>query len=235
MEATKKESRKPTNAQLQRKIDNAYVFVPKDKDSQSIFFDDKGVRITVTLDYALVETGGHTHVFRQIVGSSISRPYIYLKRFVECALDNIASIEVKDDKGNVVGRSYAKLFEALKAKEDKAEYNVATFVDWWLFIIFNNLYSIDETMFGTWIVYFKYLCAIASNSIILDEHKEDLTNKMFLERFKVLLDEFTENVKEEVIIKALSDEERLKQELEAIEQTEQEQIMEAQASGEQTK
>ena len=118
MEVAKKNDKKPTNAQLQRRIDTAYVFVPKDKESKSIFFDDKGLRLTVTLDYAIVETLGHSHVFRQFVGGNISRPYIYLKRFVDFAFDNLESIEAKDDKNNPIGYSYAKMFEVLKEKDE---------------------------------------------------------------------------------------------------------------------
>lgn len=215
------EQKKPTNAQLQSKIRNAIVIVPKDKDTVSVYFSDKGVRYTVTDDYAVISTNFHSHVFDKVTASGYSRPYLYTKQFVEMALDNDCTVKT-DDGG--VRYSYKKLFDVLKEKEDKTEYNIATYFDWWSSVIFDGLYSISEDAVSSWLVYFKYINFLATNSILLEEHKEDVTNKQFVEQFISRIKEFTDNVDEHILFHALSDEERMKQEIEAIQENEQEEL-----------
>ena len=213
---------KPTNAQLQKRIANALIHIDKTKDTESIFFGDKSLRLTVNEDVAIIATGFHRHVFNNFTNAGISRPYLYTKRVIEIANENIVAVETED------GYSFAKLLEVLKAKEDKSEYNIVTYYEWWCSVIFDGLYSISEDEVGSWLVYFKYINILATNSILLEEHKEDVTNKQFVEQFISRIKEFTDNVDERVLFHALSDEERMKQEVEAIQEQEQEQAMEEQ-------
>lgn len=214
------EQKKPTNAQLQKRIANALIHIDKTKDTDSIFFSDKGLRLTVNEDYAIIATGFHRHVFNNFTNAGISRPYLYTKRVIEIANENLKDIEVDG------GYSFQRLLEVLKAKEDKSDYNIVTYYEWWCSVIFDGLYSISEDEVGSWLVYFKYINILATNSILLEEHKEDVTNKQFVEQFISRIKEFTDNVDERILFHALSDEERMKQEIDAIAQTEQENIIE---------
>ena len=190
----------PTKKQIEKRIQNAIVFVPNEKDSNSIFFSDKGLRLTTTSEYAVIATGYHRHVFDSFTsGATVSRPWLYTKRVIDIALENDCKTED--------GYSFAKLLETLKAKEDQAEYTICVYYEWWCRIIFDPLYSVDESEFGSWLVYFKYICTIATNSIILEEHKEALTNKAFTAKFVDLINQFTADIDERVIIEAMTDEE----------------------------
>lgn len=211
------EQKKPTNAQLQRRIQRAVVHLDRTKNTQEIYFSDKGLRLVSDTDYCVIETGFHRHVFSNITSSGISRPWLYTKRIVEIANEHLEDCKTED------GYSFAKLLESLKAKEDKTEYNICVYYEWWCQIIFDGLYSISEDDVSQWFVYFKYLNVFATNYILLSEKTEDMTNKQFVERFKNLLDEFTAEVEERVLFKALSDEEKAKQEIEAIQANELEQ------------
>ena len=219
------QKKKLTNAQLQKRIENAIVFVPKTKDTVSIFFSDKGVRLVADSDGCVIETNYHRHVYSNITAAGVSRPYLYTKRVIEIANDNIEAIKTES------GYSFQKLLEVLKAKEDKSEYNIVTFVDWWLMVIFDGLYSIGESEIESFLVYFKYIGIIATNSILLDEHKEDMTNKQFIQKVFDNMKEFTDGLTESVLFPKKTDEERMKEEVEAIQQNEQEQAMEAQING----
>lgn len=220
------ETKKETRATIERKIKNALVFVPKDKDYIGVYYSDKGLRLEVTSEYCVISTGFHRHVFDAFnSGQGVSRPYLYTKRIIEITNENIDAIKTDD------GYSFQKLLDVLKEKEDKAEYNIATYYQWWCSVIFDGLYSISEDEVSSWLVYFKYINIIATNSILLDEHKDDVTNKQFVERFLALIKEFTDNVDERVLFHALSDEERVKQEIEAIQEQEANDVMEAQADG----
>lgn len=215
---------KPTNAQLSRRIQKSPLHLDFTKDTRSIYFDDKGLKLTVdeTQGYALVETSGHTHVFRQIVGSNFSKPFIYVKQFLEIALEN--DCDVYDNNG-FVGRSYAKLMQVLKEKEDKTDYNICWYVDLWLFNIFAPLYSIDETEAGAFFVYESYLHNIACNHVLLEERKEDVTNVAYFNKVIELEKSFIENINETVILKAKTDEERINDEIEALQEIENEKVI----------
>lgn len=218
-------NRKPTNAQLSRRIQKSPLHLDFTKDTRSIYFDDKGLKLTADENqgYALVETGGHTHVFRQIVGSNFSKPFIYVKQFLDIALEN--DCDVYDENGTFVGRSYAKLMQVLKEKEDKTQYNICWFVDLYFFNIFAPLYQIDETEAGAFFIYESYLHNIACNHVLLEERKEDVTNVAYFNKVIELEKSFIENINETVILKAKTDEERINDEIEALQEVENEKVI----------
>lgn len=222
------EQKKTTKGDLERRMKNALVLVPKDKDYKGVYFDDKGLRLECTQDYACVKTNFHVHVFSAVTMSGVSRPYLYVSSLIDLALEN--DCIVKDAKGNEM-RSYSKLIDTLKAKEDKSEYNIAVYTDWWLFNIFCPLYSIDENAASQFKTFVGYVHNIACNNIFLEEHKEGLTNVQFVEKYKKLFDEMTNGITESVIFEPLSDEQRMQQEIEAMKQDEVEQHIESQANG----
>jgi len=214
---------KVTNAQLTKRIERAVLHIDRTKDTIGVFFLDKGLRLTVTEDYAIIETGYHRHVFNSFTNTGVSRPYLYTKRVIEIANENAPKT---DD-----GYSFAKMLDVLKAKEDNSEYNICVYYEWWLMVIFDGLYSIAENEVSSWLVLFKYANTLAQNSIILDEHKEDMTRGQFVDLFVERLKDFVKvNENEDVVLlHAMSDEERMKAEIEAIQEQESEQVMEAQA------
>jgi len=217
------EQKKPTNAQLQRRIANAVVHIDKDKSYQSVYMSDKGLRLETTDEYCVISTGFHRHIFDAFNSAQgVSRPYLYTKRVIEIANENLKDIEVDG------GCSFQRLLEVLKAKEDKSEYNIVTYVSWWLEIIFAPLYSIDESEAGSFLVYEAYLHNIARQSVLLSEKKEDMTNKQFFDEVIKNMQDFIEGVDERVIFHKMSDEEMAQANIEALTQNEQEQAMEAQ-------
>lgn len=219
--------KKPTNAQLQKRIANALIHIDKTKGTESIFFSDKGLRLTVNEDYAIIATGFHRHVFNNFTNAGISRPYLYTKRIIEIANENLKDIEVDG------GFSFQKLLEVLKAKEDKSDYNIVTYYDWFVFNCFQPLYSIGEDEASSFLVYEAYLHNIARQAVLLSEKKEDMTNKQFFDEVIKNMQEFIEGVDEYVIFHKMSDEEMAQANISAIQEQEQEQAMEAQINGSQ--
>ena len=109
------QKKKLTNAQLQRRMQTAIVFVPKDKQTIDIYFSDKGLRLTATIDSAVVAFGYSQTVYSNFTAAGISRPYLYTKRVIEIANENLKDIEIDG------GYSFQRLLDVLKAKEDKSE------------------------------------------------------------------------------------------------------------------
>lgn len=222
-----KRNSKPTNAQLLRRIQKSPLHLDFTKNTVSVYFSDKGLRLTVddTEGYALIATGYHTHCFQSLTSNGISRPFLYTKRVIEIANENLKDIEVDG------GYSFQKLLEVLKTKEDKSEYNIVTYVSWWLEIIFAPLYSIDESEAGSFLVYEAYLHHIARQAVLLSEKKEGMTNKQFFDDVIKNMQDFIKGVDERVIFHKMSDEEMAQANIEALAQNEQEQAMEAQING----
>lgn len=209
------QQKKPTKGDLEKKMRSAVVFVPKDRETISVYFDDKGLRLTATEDFAIIATGAHQHVFRSVTVAGVSRPYLYTQRFIEIALANDSTW--KDEKGQV-RRSYSKLFEIIKNKEDKTEYNMCWYVDLWLNNIFSPLYSIDETEIASFLVYEQYLHNVARSQVILSEHTEDMTNLQFVDALIDNEKKYLEGMKEAVIIHKKTDEEKTQEEVAALQE-----------------
>jgi hypothetical protein len=140
---------------------------------------------------------------------------MYAEHFVDIALNN--DCKVKDAKGETV-YSYSKLFELLKAKEEKLEYNLAWYVDLWLMNIFSPLYSIAETEVASFMVYEEYLHNIARQVATLEEKTEDVTNLQFVDKVITLMKKYIEGISETVIFPKKTDEERMQQEIDALQQ-----------------
>lgn len=218
------EQKKQTRAQIERRLERAVLHIDRTKETKEFYFSDKGLRLIVTEDYAIVETGFHRHVFSNITSSGVSRPYLYVKRFIEIT-------EEHDDK--IIDNfqySYTKLFEVLK-EENKAEYNIATYFDWWCFNCFVPLYSIGESDAEAFLVYEDYLHNIARNAILLSEKVEDMTNKQFFKRVVMNMKSYIENVDEIVIFKKKTDDEVMKESVEALQEQELNQTIEQENNG----
>lgn len=216
------QKKKPTNAQLQKRIENAIVFVPKTKDTISIFFSDKGVRLVADADGCVIETNYHRHVYSNITSAGVSRPYLYTKRTIEIANGNLEAIKTES------GYSYQRLIDVLKEKEDKSEYNIVVYYEWFLFNIFQPLYGIGETEIESFLVYEDYLHNIARNAILLSEKTEDMTNKQFIQKILESIKHFTEDLDERILFPKKTDEQVMKEEIAAIQEQEQNDAMEAQ-------
>ena len=204
-----------TKSDLERRIRNAIVLVPKDKDYKGVYFDDKGLRLEVTSDFAIITTSFHRHVFGSFTSQGVSRPYLYTKRFVELALSN--DCQTTDEKGNVT-RSYSKLLNSLEKKDDKSEYNICWYFDLWLNNIFHPLFSIGETEAESFLVYESFLHNIARNKVIMSEKIDDMTNIGFVNAVTDEERKFIEGVDERVVFKKKTDEEKAKEEIDALQE-----------------
>jgi hypothetical protein len=150
---------------------------------------------------------------------------LYTKRIIEIANNNLDAIKTES------GYSYQRLVDVLKEKEDKSEYNIVVYYEWCLFNIFQPLYGIGETEVESFLVYEDYMHNIARNAILLSEKTEDMTNKQFIQKVVDNINEFTSNLEERVLFPKKTDEQVMQEEIEAIQEQEQNDAMEAQMNG----
>lgn len=222
-----KRNSKPTNAQLLRRIQKSPLHLDFTKNTVSVYFSDKGLRLTAddAKGYALIAFGYSQTVYSNFTAAGISRPYLYTKRIIEIANENLKDIEVDG------GYSYQRLLDVLNEKEDKSEYNIVTYFSWFLQNLFSPQYGIAEDEVSSFLVYEDYIHNIAKNSILLDVRNEDLTNKQFIDKMIANIKEFTDNLEESVLLHKKTDEEIAKENIEAAQEQELNNAMEAQVNG----
>lgn len=218
-------NKKKTNAQWEKIVKNSPLHLNKTRDTKSVYFSDKGLRLTVDDNegYALIATGYHTHVFQKLTASGISRPFLYTQGLIDCALENDCATEA--------GCSFAKLLEVLKAKEDKTDFYRAMYTEWWMFCCFQPLFLIGESEAETFLVYEAYLHNMARNEILLGEKTEPITNKQFIDRVCDNIKEFSKNMEENVLFDKKSDEEVMREEMEAMAEQDEEEFINGQKDG----
>ena len=217
-----KNQKRPTNGQLQKRLERAVLHLDRTKNTQSIYWSDKGCRLTADNDYAIIAFGYSQTVFNNYNMSGVSRPWLYVKRIIEIANENDASIKTES------GYSYQKLLEVLKEKEDKSQYNICVYFEWYLMCLYSPQFSIGETEIESFLVYEDYIHNIARNAILLGEKTEDMTNKQFIQKVFDNMKEFTDNLEENVLFPKKTDEQVMQEEIEAIQEQEQNDAMEAQ-------
>lgn len=208
------QEKKVTKAQLEKKIANAVLFVEKTKETKSVYFSDKGMRLILNDDVAIIETGHHRHVFSMLAQTDVSKPYLYTKRVVELALENDCT--VKSESGEQF-YSFARLLEVLKEK-DESLYNIAYFFQMWVQCIFFPLYMIGESEVEAFTVYLDFVSIIARNSIMLEEKNESLSSKQFVEKYVENIKAYTSTLQDVEIFKKMSDEEFVQAQLKNTEQ-----------------
>ena len=104
------EQKKPTKKQLEKKLNEATVFV--DKAEKSIYLADIGVGIYITKFQTVLSTDFHRHVWENINSVGYSGVYRFLNAFVDICLNNLGDITYKD-KNNNIYRQY-NLYERKK-------------------------------------------------------------------------------------------------------------------------
>lgn len=220
-----KNQKRPTNGQLQKRLERAVLHLDRTKSTQSIYWSDKGCRLTADNDYAIIAFGYSQTVFNNYNMSGISRPWLYVKRVIEISLENEENIKTEN------GYSFQKLLDVLKEKEDKSQYNIVTYFSWYLMCLYSPQFSIGETEIESFLVYEDYLHNIARNAILLSEKTEDVTNKGFIQKVIDNINEFTSELEERVLFPKKTDEQVMKEEIAAIQEQEQNDAMEAQMNG----
>ena len=67
------QQKKPTKGDLEKRLKCAILHIDKTRETKSIYFDDKGLRLTINDDGSRFSNGAHTHIFRNITVAGASR------------------------------------------------------------------------------------------------------------------------------------------------------------------
>lgn len=229
------EKKKPTVKQMQNRLKNAILHIDRTKGTKQIFFDDRALRIVVNEDWACIGSGIYTCSFNAISPNGISIQYTFLKRFLEVALKNEDKFITRDEKGDVL-RSYALFLKTLEkayndGNDNENEYLWVWYVDKWIYNYECQLASLGESPAQSFATFEKYIHNIACNHVFLSEKTDDMTNQQYVAKVIEKMQEYMKGIKENIIFEKQTDEEKQKAEIVALQEVQQENIMEEQTNG----
>ena len=106
----------------------------------------------------------------------------------------------------------------LKEKQDSFEHSIFIYCDWWFNNIIAPLYEIGNDEKQQFYVYERYMHTLARNEVVKGEHNEDVTTNDFVEEVCKKEMEFMKDFEQKVLLKKKTDEEKVKEECEAMAQ-----------------
>lgn len=226
------EQKKPTNAQLQKRIEKAVIHIDRTKDTKEVFFDDRGIRIVISDERAIISQLSFMMTFDEIVSGGYSRNYMVLNRITEM-VDEYDCVVVNEKGEKSV--SFWKLYDSVKnsTKEGhESDNGIITKFIIWFGVMQSSMFMLSERTDYTFALGTQY----AMNSIISGSiskfYERDMTNKELLSEIANEFDAYRNGVKEEfVVMKKETEEDRKQAIANAIQEREQEQAMEAQING----
>lgn len=231
-----KAEKKPTNAQLQRRIDTAIIHMERTKDTKEVFFDDRNISVVVNEEMALLSNGIYSTTFQRYFFGGESNQYACLSLLVDCAKRYEDKIITQDKKGNI-SRSFAMLIDAMEKNSDK-DYAWILVLNWYIYTFEANIALAPREDFTNAVfynLYEKFAHSAACIEQYMAEHKDGMTNKEYFRAIAEKLIAIADDMNEDKMFEPISDEEMTKKEIEALQKDADEKLMEEQANAEQQK
>lgn len=220
---TTSNKKKPTLSQLQKKIENAVVFVERDNKSyNSVYFDDRGLSLEVTNDFAVVSRLSFRMIFNAIVPSGYSRIYLVIKKIIEMAQNYGCDIE-KDGK-NI--KSFWTLWENVtnsnKGEIEKTEdTSILALFSSWLDVQHCSVFSLSERVQDVFTIQFMHKAFVLLFGVLSKPYDKDMTNVDIMKEFEKELKAFIKEKHGAFVVLQKETEEKKAQELaNAMEQAE---------------
>lgn len=202
---------KPTLAQLQKKISNAIVFIEKDpKTYNSIYFDDRGLTLEATDDYAIVGRLSFRMVFNSIVSGGYSRVHLVVQKIIEMA----HSYGCKVEKNGTFINSYWKLWENISTsdkdeKEKLEDLSILSMFSSWIDVQQCTIFSLSERTQDVFTLQFAHRAFALFFGILSKPYDKDMTNVDLMKEFDKELKSFIKENKETfVVLKKETEEQR---------------------------
>lgn len=177
MEQPKKQSK----AQLEKKIADAIVMVPKEH-AKTIHLDDRGITFTVTDDYTVISTNYHRSVFTNYTSEGMCTVYYQVNMFIDTLNEYKALGEVKDDKGNVTAFRLDKLMSN-KDKIEKADLNFINRIDKWSMVLTEPLFALTPTHVSSMSLHTMWVSFLSKSNLLLESRDEDMEYYDYFNRF----------------------------------------------------
>lgn len=205
------EKKKPTNAQLQKRISKAVIHIDRTKDTKEVFFDDRGIRIVISDGRAIISQLSFMMAFDEIVSGGYSRNYMVLNRIAEM-VDDYDCIETNEKGEKSV--SFWKLYDSVKnsTKEGhEADNGIITMFIIWFGVMQSSMFLLSERSDYTFALGTQYAMNGIISGSISKFYEKDMTNKELLSEIAKEFDNYRKGVEEEFVVMKKETEEDRKQ------------------------
>lgn len=207
--------KKMTKEQLQRRLDKAVLHIDRTKSFKSCYFADRGIRISVEEDAALIGRSSYTMVFDRIVSGGFSRIYMILSSVVDMA--NKYDCDVMNADGDHY-TSFYKLRDTLsKTEEAKGEYNVFVIFSAWFDVLQSTLFLAPEKPDEMFALNSIYVLNTIVHGTVAKPYEKDMTCKELWNEIRKDFDDYVSGISDDyLVLKYKTKEEQEKEIAEAI-------------------
>lgn len=202
---------KLTREQLQRRLDKAVLHIDRTKAFRSVYFADRGLRITVEDEVALIGRSSYTLMFDRVVAGGYSRIYMMLSGIVDMA--SRFDCTAKDSSGEPF-TSYYRLRDTLqKEGVDGGEYNVFVIFTAWFDVLQSTLFLAPEKPDEMWALNSIYALNTIVHGVISKPYGKDMDNRELWDELMKEIDGYSETMKGDFLVLRHKDKEEQDKEL----------------------
>ena len=223
------QEKKPTNAQLQKRLKNAVLHVDKTKAYRAVMFADRNLKIEIEDDIAIVSRLSYSLCFNKVVAGGYSRIYMVLANIVDM-VQRYDCTKESEKVGKYI--SYWKLWDAVREKEaQQGDLGVFTVFSCWFDVLQSTLFLCPERNDEMFALNSIYVLNTYVHEVLSKPYDKDMTNKeLSIEISKLFNQYIAEMGEEQVVLHKETKEEREKAIADAMAADEVEQNLEEQAN-----
>lgn len=189
---------KLTREQLQRRLDKAVLHIDRTKGFKSVYFADRGIRIVVEDEVALIGRQSFTLMFDKVVSGGYSRIYIILSSIVDMA--NRFDCTERDSRGEQF-TSFYKLRNTLRNDgQDGGEYNVFVIFTAWFDVIQSTLFLAPEKPDEMWSLNSIYALNTIVHGVVSKPYEKDMSNRELWDELLKEINEYSESMNGDYLV-----------------------------------
>lgn len=219
-----------TNGKLIKRLKNAVLHVDKTKEYRAVMFGDRGIKIEIEEDVAIISRLSFNLCFSKVVSGGYSRIYMMLASVVDMV--NRYDCIAEDEK---VGKftSYWKMWDAVRNNEaQEGGLGILTVFSVWFDVLQSTLFLAPERADETFALNAIYTTQMMIHGVLSKPYDKDMTNKELWAEIEVAIKDYMAQMTDEdyVVIKNETKEEREQAVAEAMHLDELDKTMEEQGN-----
>lgn len=192
------QEKKPTNAQLQKRLKNAVLHIDKTKAYRAVMFADRNIKIEIEEDVAIISRLSYRMCFEKVVASGYSRVYLILANVVDMA-QRYDCIRENEKIGKFT--SYWKLWDAVREKEtQQGDLGVLTIFSVWFDVLQSTLFLCPEQADETFALNTIYVLNTYVHGVLAKPYDKDMTNKELMVEISNEVNEYIAQMGDEYVV-----------------------------------
>lgn len=192
------QEKKPTNAQLQKRLKNAVLHVDKTKAYRAVMFADRNLKIEIEDEMAIVSRLSYSLCFNKVVAGGYSRIYMVLANIVDM-VQRYDCTKESEKVGKFI--SYWKLWDAVREKEaQQGDLGVFTVFSCWFDVLQSTLFLCPEKADETFALNSIYVLNTYVHGVLAKPYDKDMTNKELMIEISNEVNEYIAQMGDEYVV-----------------------------------